>query len=167
MPQCSFCQKEVPVAAERCPHCGAWLSQSVAVPKPNPASLADSIRSLLKAGRKIEAIKIFREQTGFGLAEAKAAVERLERGGILDDNKTITNDLDQHILELLAMGKKIAAIKLYREQTGVGLKEAKDAVEAMAAIHGIRSTPSGGRQALALVLLAAIAAFLIGYLIKR
>lgn len=32
---------------------------------------------------------------------------------------------------LVRGGKKIAAIKLYREKTGVGLKEAKDAVEAM------------------------------------
>ncbi|MFI9503554.1 ribosomal protein L7/L12 [Nocardia sp. NPDC052566] len=30
---------------------------------------------------------------------------------------------------LLAQGKKIHAIKVYRELTGVGLKEAKDAVE--------------------------------------
>ncbi len=31
----------------------------------------------------------------------------------------------------LAQGRKIQAIKLYRDQTGAGLKEAKDAVEAM------------------------------------
>jgi hypothetical protein len=34
---------------------------------------------LLKAGRKIEAIKVYREQTGAGLAEAKQYVEDLER----------------------------------------------------------------------------------------
>lgn len=32
---------------------------------------------------------------------------------------------------LVRQGKKIQAIKVYREGTGVGLKEAKDAVEAM------------------------------------
>ena len=31
----------------------------------------------VKAGRKIEAIKVYRELTGVGLAEAKAAVEKL------------------------------------------------------------------------------------------
>lgn len=36
------------------------------------------------------------------------------------------------IIRLLADGQKIAAIKLYRERTGAGLKEAKDAVEAIA-----------------------------------
>ena len=32
---------------------------------------------------------------------------------------------------LVASGNKIQAIKVYRERTGVGLKEAKDAVEAL------------------------------------
>ncbi len=32
-------------------------------------------------------------------------------------------------MELLAGGKKIEAIKVYREETGVGLREAKDAVD--------------------------------------
>ena len=35
------------------------------------------------------------------------------------------------IRALLAQDKKIHAIKVYREHTGLGLKEAKDAVEAM------------------------------------
>lgn len=33
--------------------------------------------ALVRAGRKVEAIKAYRELTGTGLAEAKAAVERL------------------------------------------------------------------------------------------
>ena len=35
------------------------------------------------------------------------------------------------VAALKAQGKLINAIKLYRERTGLGLKEAKDAVEAM------------------------------------
>ena len=35
--------------------------------------------------------------------------------------------------EEIVMGRKISAIKLYREQTRVGLKEAKEAVDAMEA----------------------------------
>ena len=34
---------------------------------------------------------------------------------------------------LIAQGRKINAIKLYREQTGVGLREAKEAVDALEA----------------------------------
>ena len=39
---------------------------------------------------------------------------------------------DPRLVELLQSGKKIEAIKLYRELTGAGLKEAKDAVERIA-----------------------------------
>lgn len=38
-------------------------------------------------------------------------------------------DADPEVLSALAAGQKILAIKLYREKTGVGLKEAKEAVE--------------------------------------
>ncbi len=39
----------------------------------------DEIRALIRADRKIEAIKLVRERTGLDLADAKDAVEALER----------------------------------------------------------------------------------------
>jgi ribosomal protein L7/L12 len=39
--------------------------------------------------------------------------------------------MDDRVRNLALEGKKIEAIKLYREMTGLGLKEAKDAVEGM------------------------------------
>jgi hypothetical protein len=39
--------------------------------------------------------------------------------------------VDKEILKLVDAGEKIKAIKLYREQTGAGLKEAKDYVESL------------------------------------
>jgi ribosomal protein L7/L12 len=39
--------------------------------------------------------------------------------------------VNEKIVELMKAGRKIEAIKLYREQTGVGLKEAKDYVESL------------------------------------
>jgi Ribosomal protein L7/L12 C-terminal domain len=39
--------------------------------------------------------------------------------------------VDEKIMELVKAGQKIQAIKLYREKTGVGLKEAKDYVEGL------------------------------------
>ncbi len=39
--------------------------------------------------------------------------------------------LDRQIVELMRSGQKIQAIKLYREQTGAGLKESKDYVEGL------------------------------------
>ena len=41
--------------------------------------LAPEVVQALNSGRKIEAIKLHRERTGLGLAEAKDAVEEFER----------------------------------------------------------------------------------------
>ncbi len=157
MSQCAFCRSNVSPGIERCPSCGAWLSQTDArlkqpeVKQPEP--LPERVRALLAAGRKIEAIKIYREQTGVGLAEAKDAVEKLERGEAVDSGNPVASDFDQQLLELIAKGKKIPAIKLYRERTNVGLKEAKDAVEALGIRHGIRPTAATGCGAGVLLLL--------------
>jgi len=45
----------------------------------------------------------------------------------LDPNQGV----NEKIVELMKAGQKIQAIRLYREQTGVGLKEAKDYVESL------------------------------------
>jgi hypothetical protein len=46
------------------------------------------------------------------------------------------------ILELVRQGRKIQAIKAYRERTGAGLRQAKDAIDAMA----LRERPQIGRR---------------------
>jgi ribosomal protein L7/L12 len=94
--------------------------------------LAD-IRGHIAAGRKIEAIKLYRDATGAGLAEAKEAVELIEAGKPpkADSNASLGDDLALlAVSDLVAEGRKIEAIKRYREVTGLGLKEAKDAVDA-------------------------------------
>jgi ribosomal L7/L12-like protein len=40
-------------------------------------------------------------------------------------------EVNLEIMELMKAGQKIQAIKLYRQQTGAGLKEAKDYVESL------------------------------------
>ena len=45
--------------------------------------------------------------------------------------------VDPDVLAQLIAGNKIAAIKIYRERTGLGLKEAKDAVEEIARERGL------------------------------
>ncbi|MER6971668.1 ribosomal protein L7/L12 [Nocardioides sp. NPDC000445] len=42
-----------------------------------PVPRQDEVVALVRAGKKIEAIKVYREATGAGLLEAKVAVERL------------------------------------------------------------------------------------------
>jgi ribosomal protein L7/L12 len=105
---------------------------------PFPTSDVDEIQRRVLAGDKIGAIKLYRERTGVGLAEAKSAIEQLQtqlRGLTAAELTWPPKALERRpiqtaaIAETLFRGEKIAAIKLYREQTQAGLAEAKRAVE--------------------------------------
>jgi ribosomal protein L7/L12 len=94
----------------------------------------------VQEGRKLEAVQLYRNQTGVRLNEAKEAVDTLSRDMTFEaldaaTQKPATTDSNDgwqgEVRALLAQGRKTAAIKLYWERTGVGLKEAKEAVEAM------------------------------------
>lgn len=92
MSKCRFCDHDNPANSDRCQSCGASLSAKLAPPAadaestaaepsadaaPTPDRFETQILDLLKGGRKIEAIKLYRNQTGQGLKEAKEAVEVL------------------------------------------------------------------------------------------
>jgi len=93
------------------------------------------IATLLQQGRKIEAIKLLRETTGIDLKEAKEEIDRLmaemEAGGmaVIPERASLLGSSEVH--DLARQGKKIEAIKLLREETGLSLKEAKARVEAL------------------------------------
>jgi kynurenine formamidase/ribosomal protein L7/L12 len=124
----------------------------------------DELRALLAAGRKIEAIKRYRIATGVGLADAKNAVEALEGAGSLPPREPADSSFEGKILSLMKQGQKIAAIKLYREKTGVGLKEAKDFIEALAADqHIVAASKSGCLGAMLLLAFIPLAAIVLGY----
>ena len=63
------------------------------------------------------------------------------------------------VLRLLQQGQKIPAIKFYREETGAGLKESKEAVEALGRQYGLNVGGNGcaGAALVACAILAAIA----------
>ncbi|SEE93073.1 Ribosomal protein L7/L12 C-terminal domain-containing protein [Jiangella alba] len=117
-------------------------SSPVAVPPaPTPpagldrAALDDAVRALLAEGKLIPAVKLVRERTGFGLKDAKEYVDRLPAGASAPppapSPDTVTPEAMAHIQQLVAQGRKIQAIKVLREHTGLGLKQAKDTVERM------------------------------------
>jgi arabinogalactan endo-1,4-beta-galactosidase/ribosomal protein L7/L12 len=114
-------------------------------------NLDAELQALVVAGRKIEAIKRYRELTGVGLKEAKDTVEALMRGASLPTREQDSVGFEANIISLLEQGKKIAAIKLYRERTGVGLKEAKDFIEALAADRRIAAPSRSGCLGVVLV----------------
>lgn len=92
-----------------------------------------SPEQLLRSGRKIEAIKRYREQRGVGLREAKDAVDAMEQRTVSLPAKSaslLRQVNDSEIEAQIRSGHLVDAVKLYRAKTGAGLKEAKDAVDA-------------------------------------
>jgi ribosomal protein L7/L12 len=67
--------------------------------------------------------------------------------------------LEARILEIARTQGKIQAIKHYREVTGAGLKEAKDAVEAMILRHGVKVMKSGCATSVLLFAVAGLVAW--------
>lgn len=99
----------------------------------NPnATAADlfAIVSLIKEGKNIEAIKQYRELTGSSLTEAKVTLDRMVSFKVVPKNPADAGALEA-VHALVRQGKTLDAIKLFRETFGVGLKEAKEAVDAM------------------------------------
>lgn len=106
-------------------------------PSLSPAQIAE-IQQDIASKNMIVAIKKVRNWTGLGLAEAKEVVDFINKGGHLPAhapepvNTPSQMQEDQLITTLKTLvqaGQKIQAIKVYRDATGVGLKEAKDFVD--------------------------------------
>lgn len=94
------------------------------------------IRELIAREQKIAAIKLYREATGASLKDAKEAVEAMEMRASVNfpvstQGSVQDSSLDNRIKRLLAERKKIEAVKVYREAYNCGLKEAKEAVDAI------------------------------------
>jgi ribosomal protein L7/L12 len=142
MSRCPFCDCQNPPGAKACRNCRAEL------PDANETALPtddEKLADLIKRGEKIGAVKFYRERTGVGLKEAVDAIEAMQRGGRPPGRSGSATDPSDvaEIVALLEQGKKIAAIKLYRDKTGAGLANAKAAVEALASERGITFPRSG------------------------
>jgi hypothetical protein len=96
--------------------------------------LPSSVQSALQRGDKLLAIKLLRASSGLDL---KAAKEAVERGGLdtlipPDVAGPDMVDLPPAVRQALQHGQKVEAIRLLREATGMGLRDAKQAVETLA-----------------------------------
>jgi ribosomal protein L7/L12 len=96
-------------------------------------NIDDDILNLVATGDYLDAARRLQSRTGISLEEAAAEIERL-RAGITPLYPAAapaeTDPITPAIAEAIRAGRKIEAIKLYRQAHGVGLKEAKDAVDA-------------------------------------
>ncbi len=106
-----------------------------APPPPAQPRLEDRVRALADTGRTIEAIKLVREETDVGLAEAKDAVENIQRRTLSDMSwgrgagSPLAHDIEATARALLQQDDVLGAIRLVHERTGLGLKEAKEYVD--------------------------------------
>lgn len=143
---------------------------SQTAPAPSPAAdpsgvLAREILATLRISGKIQAVKVYREKTGVGLKEAKDAVEALEQSGTLPEaiplaeivpRRADAAALEATLLALLKNNRKIDAVKAYCQATGSDLREAVQAVDAIASRHGIEPKKVGCAGVAILVVAAAI-----------
>jgi len=97
-----------------------------------PIDTAAGVRDLLAEGQKDEAVDLYARFAGVDEYTARDAVDAIEREMRLEDDPSKLSLLERgEIQALLQAGNKIEAVKRYRELSGLGLKEAKDAVDAM------------------------------------
>ncbi len=101
-----------------------------------------AIENLVKSGKTLDAIKLHHHYTGSSLMSSKAYIDQLaekhdlapedmQTGTIRVQREADPNDPNEGwalIEGNLYLGKRIEAIKIAREQFGVGLKEARDMV---------------------------------------
>lgn len=102
--------------------------------------LPPAVLAAIAQGRTIDAIKQLREAHGLGLKEAKDIIDAHAHAGAHTTAparptgftaSTATGSVPDTVLQALAQGHKIEAIRLLREHAGIGLKEAKDRVDAL------------------------------------
>ena len=116
-----------------------------------PLAIAE-IDRLVAAGRKVQAIKVLRDHAKIGLKEAKDRIDHWSISTTAPQvaasshsapvrsstspayssgsaRSQVPPSVAADIDRLLAGNQKLAAIKLLREHTGLGLKETKDQIE--------------------------------------
>ncbi len=100
-----------------------FVERSLAAPADIDTAAASDpeVQEAMDNGRKIEAIKRYRELTGVGLKEAKDVIDYLMAGGVIDKKKRARprHGSAAGVRDLLADGRKDEAVDLYARFTGV------------------------------------------------
>jgi ribosomal protein L7/L12 len=152
MLNCPFCKTPIADGAVSCPSCRAPISSTEA------KDLEQQIRTQLAQGKKIEAVKAYRAQTGCTLKQAKDAVEAFEHGLPPPDPPEKGTALEADVLRLLRSGNKAKAVKLYHDRTGANLLDAKQAVESIASRHAMVVPGSTWRSVVLVMIVLTLAA---------
>lgn len=119
----------------------------------------NEIANKVQAGNKIAAVKLYRDWTGSSLLEAKQFVDGVDgRSGPITAGFAEGVDAEQidRILDALQSGKKLDAIKLYKEASGKPLMEAKAFIEGLMTELEIEDSSRGCGTVAVLVTVVAI-----------
>lgn len=111
------------------------VSPTTARPSLTPEAISE-IDQLVAQNLRIKAIKALREHTRLSLQDAKTLIDQWTPGTLSTSSAqpiptphvlpaTIASQID----DLVTAGKEIEAIKLLREHTGSGLRDAKDGID--------------------------------------
>ncbi|WP_117197958.1 ribosomal protein L7/L12 [Nocardiopsis sp. TNDT3] len=101
------------------------------VRRPIDQGTVDAAQALVRAGRKVEAIKLVRERTGAGLAEAKHVVDAVEQGHRIPVEPTPGQSLADRARELLAQDRAADAVTTVSRETGMTEAEASRFVDCL------------------------------------
>lgn len=118
---------------------------------------SQEIQDAIYQNQKSNAISLYQKETGVDFTEASQKIneieillkERFPQAFSLSINSSHNKQAQKvlnHVLRFLQKQHKIQAIKYYRQETGLGLKDAKEAVEYIEKHHILPATYKANPQ---------------------
>ena len=87
------------------------------------------IISLIKQGKKVDAIVFVKDKTGMSLKEAKDYIDKKTNNEYYEENITISKEDEEYIYSLINENKKLQAVTFLHKEKEMDLKEAMDYIE--------------------------------------
>ena len=87
------------------------------------------IISLIKQGKKVDAIVFVKDKTGMSLKEAKDYIDKKANNEYYEENISISKEDEEYICSLINENKKLQAVAFLHKEKEMDLKEAMDYIE--------------------------------------
>ena len=87
------------------------------------------IISLIKQGKKVDAIVFVKDKTGMSLKEAKDYIDKKANNEYYEENISISKEDEEYICSLINENKKLQAVAFLHKEKEMTLKEAKDYID--------------------------------------
>jgi len=164
---CSECGKEISDKAQICPNCGnpqnVKSEEYICCPKCHSKELHSEQKGF--SGGKALAGAVL--TGGIGLLAGTIGSKDVNITCLKCGNKfkagealilqsggyNLPLEIDKDIVELLNNGNRLAAVKVYKDKSGLGLVESKQYIDSICAKHNINTTSNAGGCTSVIVLL--------------